>query len=573
MKRFVFLTGGVVSSLGKGITAAAIGALLESRGFKITIQKIDPYLNVDAGTMSPYEHGEVYVTDDGSETDLDLGHYERFTNITTSKLNNFTTGQIYQQVIEKERKGQYLGETVQVVPHITNEIKSLINHVAEGQDVTLVEIGGTIGDIESLPFIEAIRQMKTQPNTEVLYIHVTLVPFIKAAKEFKTKPTQHSVKELRSLGITPDFIVCRCDEELTEDIINKISFNCGVPTSSIISAPTLSSIYEVPLKFFEQALEIKICAEFKLLGEDYKSTNIDKWESIRFTTHNFKDSIRIALIGKYAKHNDAYKSLTEALIHGGLANKVKVNIDLLDSEKDQALLFHPNNHYNGVLIPGGFDTRGIEGKIEAAQFARENNIPFFGICLGMQCAVIEFARNVCGLKGANSTEFDKETTYPVIHLIKQWYNPRDDKIEFRDVNSPKGATMRLGSYPCQIFDKSYPSEVGSKVINAYNAYLVIHKHNAYYSFNNEFKKLIQERHRHRYEFNNEFEVTLVSKGLLIIGRMIQPRLDFNLVEIIELKNHPWFIGVQFHPEFKSKPHNPHPLFTSFIEAAKKRDRG
>ncbi len=535
--KFIFVTGGVVSSLGKGLASAAIGALLESRGLTVTIQKLDPYINVDPGTMNPFQHGEVFVTDDGSETDLDLGHYERFTNAKLGKDNNFTTGKIYHSVITKERRGDYLGGTVQVIPHITDEIINSIKLVADGIDIVIVEIGGTIGDIESLPFLEAIRQFKAEVGKEnVIYIHLTLVPYIGTAGELKTKPTQHSVKELRSIGIQPDVLLCRTDRYLSKDIKSKIALFCNVSVDAVITAKDVECIYEVPLIFNKEGLDDKIV---ELLNIWTRAPKLDAWkkfvEMYKAPTH----SVTIAIVGKYVDLTESYKSLNEALYHGGIANDCRVNLVFVDSEKIDSKTC---NEYladaGGILVPGGFGTRGIEGKICAANYAREKKVPYFGICLGMQIAVIEFARNVAGLEKANSSEFDKNTPQPVIYLMLEWYDDKTKNIEKRDVTSDKGATMRLGAYPCRLEEDTF----------AFNAYKT---------------KDISERHRHRYEFNNEYKEILKEKGLTISG--MSPAGD--LVEIVEVKDHPWFLGCQFHPEFKSRPMKPHPLFRDFIKAS------
>ncbi len=536
MAKFIFVTGGVLSSLGKGIAAAATGALLETKGIKVTLQKLDPYINVDPGTLSPFQHGEVFVTDDGAETDLDLGHYERFTHISTSQANNFTTGRIYYDVITKERRGDYLGETVQVVPHITDEIKAAVKSVSNGYDVVIVEIGGTVGDIESLPFLEAIRQMRYDVGREnVLYMHLTLVPYVKTSGEIKTKPTQHSVRELREIGIQPDVLLCRTDRLLPADIKRKIALHCNLDPDAVISAIDVESIYEVPIALHEEGLDGLICRK---LGLNREEPELQVWRDVVSKAKNPKADVVIAIVGKYIGLKDSYKSLTEALGHGGIANDARVELQWVDSEEIEA---HGVEKYlsevDGILVPGGFGIRGIEGKVEAVRYARQKLIPYFGICLGMQCAVIEFARNVCGLK-ANSTEFDSKTPNPVIYLMERWYNPRTGAYEVRTEMSEKGGTMRLGAYPCVI-------KAGT------------HAHEAYGLTETS------ERHRHRYEFNNSYRETLSLNGLVISGE--SP--DGNLVEIVELKGHPWFLGCQFHPEFKSRPTGPHPLFKAFIEAA------
>lgn len=537
MAKFIFVTGGVVSSLGKGIASAAIGALLEARGLKVTLQKLDPYINVDPGTLSPFQHGEVFVTDDGAETDLDLGHYERFTSIRTTQANNATTGRIYFNVITKERRGDYLGRTVQVVPHITDEIKLAIKSVSDGVDVVIVEIGGTIGDIESLPFLEAIRQMRYDVGREnVMYIHLTLVPYIPSAGELKTKPTQHSVKELRAIGIQPDALLCRCDRPLPEDARKKIALYCNVDEDSVIAAVDVETIYEVPLVFHREGLDRIICDRLELKTPE---PDLSRWEEV---VHRFKNptkEVNIAIVGKYVDLKDSYKSLIEALYHGGIANDARVNLQWVDAEEiEQKGPEYFLSEADGVLVPGGFGIRGIEGKLQAISYARQKKVPFFGICLGMQCAVIEFARNVCGLEGANSTEFDPETPHPVIYLMKEWFNFRLNRWEHRSVNDDKGGTMRLGAYPCVLKEGSF----------AYEAYG---------------QKEISERHRHRYEFNNEYREVIEGAGMKITGE--SP--DGRLVEIIEIPDHPWFLGCQFHPEFKSRPTEPHPLFRAFIKAA------
>ncbi|MCX7965368.1 MAG: CTP synthase [Syntrophorhabdaceae bacterium] len=536
-QKFIFITGGVVSSLGKGIASASIGALLEARGLTVMLKKLDPYINVDPGTMSPFQHGEVFVTDDGAETDLDLGHYERFTNSTGSKKNNFTTGQVYDAVISRERKGEYLGVTVQVIPHITDEIKQRILDVDEGVDIVIVEIGGTVGDIESLPFLEAIRQLRNDLGKDnTLFIHLTLVPFIKSADEVKTKPTQHSVKELREIGIQPDILICRAENFLTQPIKDKIALFCNVEKDAVISAKDVDIIYEVPLLFHKEGLDDKITS---LLNIWSRKPDLSKWEKIVETIRNPKKQVDIALVGKYVRLKDSYKSLNEALVHGGIANNARVNIKYVDSEEIESGLMEKLDGADGILIPGGFGDRGIEGKIKAIKYARENKIPFFGLCLGMQLAVIEISRDLAGLKDAHSTEFNENTPYPVIYLIEEWID-RENKIQKRDKFSAKGGTMRLGAYKCILKQGSL----------AHRAYM---------------QDTIFERHRHRYEFNMSFKKTLEECGMEITG--ISP--DGKLAEIIELKGHPWFLACQFHPEFKSKPFNPHPLFKEFIKASLK----
>jgi len=537
MPKYIFITGGVVSALGKGIAAASIGALLEAKGLRVTLQKLDPYINVDPGTLSPFEHGEVFVTDDGCETDLDLGHYERFTHVRMSVVNNYTTGKIYNNVITKERRGDYLGDTVQVVPHITDEIKEAIKSSASDEhDAVIVEIGGTVGDIESLPFLEAIRQFRYYVGREnVLYVHLTLVPYIKTAGELKTKPTQHSVNELREIGIQPDVLLCRTDRALPSEMKRKIAIHCNLDTDAVIAAIDVDTVYEVPISFKSEGLDTLI--EKKLSLND-KEPDLSIWMDVVERIKHPKIETTIAIVGKYVGLRDSYKSLEEALIHGGIANNARVILQWVDSEAIEAkgaerLLAE----VDGILVPGGFGSRGIEGKIEAVRYAREKKIPYFGICLGMQIAVIEFSRNVCNLS-AHSTEFDLKTTNPVIYLMEKWFNHRTGKIEERSFESQMGGTMRLGAYPCILKESS----------KAFDAYRV---------------RDISERHRHRYEFNNIYREPFCVKGLDISG--VSP--DGELVEIVELKEHPWFLGCQFHPEFKSRPIEPHPLFKAFIEAS------
>lgn len=541
MSKYIFVTGGVVSALGKGIAAAATGALLEAKGIKVTLQKLDPYINVDPGTLSPFQHGEVFVTDDGVETDLDLGHYERFTSIRTSSFNNYTTGKIYYNVITKERRGEYLGETVQVIPHITDEIKRAIKSVSNDYEVIIVEIGGTIGDIESLPFLEAIRQFRYDVGREnVLYMHLTLIPYVKTAGELKTKPTQHSVKEFREIGIQPDILLCRAERPLPPDLKKKIAIHCNLDIDAVISAPDVETTYEIPLVLHLEGLDYLID---KKLNLNKPKPDLSKWKEIVRKIKEPKHEVSIAIVGKYTGLKDSYKSLIEALIHGGIANDSRVNLLWVDSEEVEIYGAEKYlSEVDGILVPGGFGYRGIEGKVKAVNFARVKKIPYFGICLGMQCAVIEFARNVCGLS-ANSTEFDLLTKDPVIYLMERWYDFRRGKIEERREDSEKGGTMRLGAYPCILTENS----------NAFRAYGV---------------KEISERHRHRYEFNNAYREILTKNGLKISG--VSP--DGELVEIIELENHPWFLGCQFHPEFKSRPTDPHPLFKAFIGAALKERR-
>ena len=535
--KFIFVTGGVLSSLGKGLASAAIGALLESRGLTVTIQKLDPYINVDPGTMNPFQHGEVYVTDDGAETDLDLGHYERFTHAKLNRDNNFTTGKIYHSVITKERRGDYLGGTVQVIPHITDEIKRSIKLVADSVDIVIVEIGGTVGDIESLPFLEAIRQFRTDVGKEnALYIHLTLVPYIGTAGEVKTKPTQHSVKELRSIGIQPDILLCRTNKYLPKEIKAKIALFCNVTEDEVITAKDVECIYEVPLVFHKEGLDQKIVEKLNIWT---RAPRLDHWEEIVRSLKEPTSSVTIAIVGKYVDLTESYKSLNEALRHGGIPNDCRVNLKFVDSEKMQKTNCKEMlEDIDGILVPGGFGSRGIEGKICAAKYAREDKIPYFGICLGMQIAVIEFARNAAGMAGAHSQEFDKNTTYPVIYLMTEWYDDKTGTVQRRDVTSDKGGTMRLGAYPCMIKEDTL----------AHKAYDISD---------------ISERHRHRYEFNNAFIDRLEEKGLVISGT--SP--DAELVEIVEIKDHPWYLGCQFHPEFKSSPMDPHPLFREFIRAS------
>ena len=538
--KFIFITGGVLSSLGKGLSAASIGALLESRGLKVTFQKLDPYINVDPGTMNPFQHGEVYVTDDGAETDLDLGHYERFSSARMGKKNNYTTGQIYDAVISKERKGDYLGATVQVIPHITDEIKDKIRQVANGADVAIIEIGGTVGDIESLPFLEAIRQFKGDAGKEnVLYIHLTLVPFIPTAGQLKTKPTQHSVKELLQIGIQPDILLCRTDRLLPSDIKDKIALFCNIGKDCVITAKDVASIYEVPLVFHQEGLDEKIVETLNIWTREPR---LEGWHDIVHTVKNPTQEVTIAIVGKYVHLEDSYKSLNEALIHGGIANHARVHLKFVDSENfEKQDSFDMFNSVDGILVPGGFGSRGIEGKIKVIRYARENNIPFFGICLGMQLAVTECARHVCGLADAHSSEFNKDTKNPVILLLKEWYDYQKKSIQRRSEDSHLGGTMRLGAYPCELKEGTF----------AFEAYQ---------------QPSIFERHRHRYEFNNEYRDMLEKSGMIVSG--ICP--DANLVEIVEIPAHPWFLGCQFHPEFKSRPMDPHPLFRAFIKASLQR---
>lgn len=526
MTKFIFITGGVLSTLGKGIAAASMGRLLESHGYKITIQKFDPYLNVDPGTMNPFQHGEVYVTDDGAETDLDLGHYERFTSTKTTKAHNWTAGKIYESIIRKERKGEYLGKTVQVIPHVTDAIKDAFYSVADENDIVIVEIGGTVGDIESQPFLEAIRQMRLSLGANnTLFIHLTLVPFIKTSGELKTKPTQHSVRELQAVGIQPDIILCRTDRFLNKDIKAKISLFTNVPLEAVITAKDVDNIYEVPLVLAQEALDSIILKQFNL---DQKKRRLGRWKALVESMKNPRDEVDIALAGKYAELRDSYFSLKQALDHGGIDHQLKVNISWIEAEdlekgKTEKILAGAD----GILVPGGFGVRGIEGKIKAVTYARENKVPFFGICLGMQAATIEFARNIASLNKANSTEFNSKTPHKIFFKWRELKGIED-----------LGGTMRLGKFLCRLEKGSFAEK-------------------AYGKFN------IYDRHRHRYEFNPEYEEILAKAGLIISGK----NPDHNLVEIIEIKTHPWFLGCQFHPEFKSKPLKPHPLFKAFIGAS------
>ncbi len=523
--KFIFVTGGVLSSLGKGLASASIGCLLEAWGYQVTLLKLDPYINVDPGTMSPFQHGEVFVTDDGAETDLDLGHYERYTSAKLTRDNNSTTGKIYQAVIEKERRGDYLGKTVQVIPHITNEIKTTIKRLAEGVDVVIVEIGGTVGDIESLPFLEAIRQMRTDVGREnSVFIHLTLVPFIKTSGELKTKPTQHSVKELREIGIQPDVVMCRTDRNLPKDIKDKIALFCNVPPRAVITARDVANIYEVPICLHEEGLDSLVLEELDLPATECK---LQQWRKLVDNIYNPRQKVVIGIVGKYVELEESYKSLTEALLHGGLPHESRVELSWIESEGLVGEDWQEKlEGVDGILVPGGFGPRGIEGMLRAISHARVNRIPFFGICLGMQCAVIEFARNVCSLE-ANSSEFNPSAQHRVIYKLRELLGVEE-----------MGGTMRLGAYPCEI-------EPDSLAFQVYG------------------EREISERHRHRYEFNREFEEILTSYGLKISGN--SP--DRNFVEIVELPEHPWFLGCQFHPEFKSKPLRPHPLFVSFIRAS------
>ncbi len=524
--KYIFVTGGVVSSLGKGVASASIGALLESRGFRVTLMKFDPYVNVDPGTMSPYQHGEVFVTDDGTETDLDLGHYERFTHTITSKLNNYTTGRIYETVINKERRGDYLGKTVQVVPHITDEIKEAMIRVGKGVDVVIVEVGGTVGDIESLPFLEAIRQFRLElGRNNAVNVHLTLVPYIAAAEELKSKPTQHSVRELRSIGIQADVLLCRADRAIPDEVRRKIALFCNVAPEQVIAARDVSTIYEVPLMFAREGLDETLLDQLNLPRYE---RDLARWETLVSRVKNPKHKVRIGIVGKYVELPDAYKSLNEALAHGGVANETKVELVYINAEEiEEGSWPRALFEVDGLLVPIGFGKRGTEGKIRAIRYAREHQVPFFGICLGMQCMTIEYARNVCGIKDATSTEFDNDAAQPVIFKLR-------DLLGVEEM----GGTMRLGAYPCKL-------EEGSLARSIYG------------------EELISERHRHRYEVNHKYLATLQEHGLVISGR--SP--DGKFIEMVELPGHPWYLGCQFHPEFKSKPTEPHPLFVSYIAAA------
>jgi CTP synthase len=530
--KFIFITGGVVSSLGKGLSAASIGALMEARGLRVAMQKMDPYINVDPGTMSPFQHGEVFVTDDGAETDLDLGHYERYTTANLSRRSNFTTGQIYDSVIQKERRGDYLGGTVQVIPHITNEIKAKIMANAEDADIAIVEVGGTVGDIESLPFLEAIRQFRTDRGYEnVLYIHLTLVPYIRTAGELKTKPTQHSVKELREIGIQPDILLCRCDREIPRDMKGKIALFCNVREESVITVRDVDNIYEVPIALHEQGLDERIVEALNIWT---KAPDLTAWERIVKRVKEPAGETTIAIVGKYVDLTESYKSLSEALVHGGIGNDCRVNLKYVDSEAlERHGIGSTFDDVDGILVPGGFGERGSEGKIAAICHARENRIPFFGICLGMQMAVVEFARNVCDIEDAYSSEFKEEAKNPVIHIMEKQKSVKG-----------KGGTMRLGAYPCTLGGQTLARRIYGQ-------------------------DEIGERHRHRYEFNNAYRQKLQNCGLVISGTYVKE----DLVEIVELADHPWFLGCQFHPEFKSRPMDPHPLFESFVGACLQAGKG
>ena len=536
MTRFIFITGGVVSSLGKGIASASLATLLETRGLKVTLLKLDPYINVDPGTMSPFQHGEVFVTSDGAETDLDLGHYERFVRTTMTKDNNFTTGQIYESVIRKERRGDYLGATVQVIPHITDEIKRMIHKGAGDADIAMVEIGGTVGDIESLPFLEAIRQMAVELGRErTLFMHLTLVPYIAASGEIKTKPTQHSVKELRSIGIQPDVLLCRADRPLPPAERSKVALFTNVEERAVISAVDVDSIYKIPLLLHEQQLDNIVVEKMHI---DTGPADLHEWEQVVRDTGRRQGKVTIAMVGKYVDLTESYKSLSEALIHAGIHTLTNVEIKYVDSEKIEQQGIGILEDADAILVPGGFGARGIEGKIEAVRYARENNVPYLGICLGMQVAVIEYARNVAGLAGAHSTEFNKGTEHPVIALIEEWQRA-DGGLEQRTEDSDLGGTMRLGGQQCRLASDSLARQIYGEDV-------------------------IEERHRHRYEFNNRYREQLSEKGLSLSGIS----MDGNLVEVVEVSAHPWFFACQFHPEFTSTPRDGHPLFSSFVEAAK-----
>ncbi len=539
--RYIFVTGGVVSSLGKGVAISSLAAILESRGLKVTLLKFDPYVNVDPGTMSPFQHGEVFVTEDGAETDLDLGYYERFARIMMSKNNNFTTGRIYAEVIARERKGEYLGATVQVIPHITDEIKRNIVQDKEAFDIVLVEIGGTVGDIESLPFLEAIRQLRMELGVErSLFIHLSLVPYIAATNEIKTKPTQHSVKELRSIGIQPDLLICRCSLKLPDSERKKIALFTNVEERAVITSVDMSSIYEVPQLLHEQKLDDIVLEKLKLSA---KPANLQEWEKVVFLQKNSKQEIKLLLVGKYGNYADAYKSLNEALMHAGIQTETRVNVQFIDAEQIEQEGVECLKGAHAILVPGGFGIRGIEGKIKAAQFARENHIPYLGICLGMQIAVIEFARHQANMSAANSTEFNPDTPFPVVALVTSFLTENGIR-ETRTEASDLGGTMRLGAQKCQLVSDSLSEKIYGK-------------------------KIIQERHRHRYEVNNQLLPLLEKAGLKVSART----LDGNLVEMIEIPYHPWFVACQFHPEFHSTPRDGHPLFTQFIRAAIRRSRG
>ena len=539
MTSMIFVTGGVVSSLGKGIAAASLGSILEARGLRVTLLKLDPYINVDPGTMSPFQHGEVFVTEDGAETDLDLGHYERFVRTRMSQRNNFTTGRIYANVIAKERRGDYLGSTVQVIPHITDEIKDSVNQAVEGYDVALVEIGGTVGDIESLPFLEAIRQLGSEYGRQAMYIHLTLVPYLKAANEIKTKPTQHSVKELRSIGIQPDVLLCRCERMISDVERKKIALFTNVPAEAVISAVDVDNIYKIPVFYHRQGLDRIVLDR---LGIKASPPDLSDWEDVVERRARPQHEVTIAMVGKYVEHADAYKSLNEALLSGGLADRIAVKIKPVESEEIEGSGVGLLEEVDAILVPGGFGERGFEGKIAAIRHAREQGVPYLGICLGLQTAVVEFARNVCGLNDANSTEMNADTPHPVIGLISEWMDEKGQR-ELRDEHCDLGGTMRLGAQRCRLVSDSLARKLYGK-------------------------EEVLERHRHRYEFNNGYREILTEHGLKLAGFSI----DGTLVEIVELPDHPWFLGCQFHPEFTSTPRDGHPLFTGFIRAALERQQ-
>ncbi len=537
MSRYVFVTGGVVSSLGKGIVASSIGAILEARNLKLSLIKLDPYINVDPGTMSPYQHGEVFVTADGAETDLDIGHYERFVNFTAGRRHNYTSGQIYESVIRKERRGEYLGKTVQVIPHVTDEIKHSIAAGASGADVTLIEIGGTVGDIESLPFLEAIRQLGLEAPGQVAYVHLTLVPYLQSSGEIKTKPTQHSVKELRSIGIQPDVLMCRTQYDLPKEQRAKIAMFTNISSEAVVSAIDLEDLYEVPLWLHRQGVDDILVGK---LGIEAPAADLSAWQRVADLRKRAKGCVTVAIVGKYIDLADAYKSINEALIHAGLETATHIDVEYIDPENDSVKRL---SAADAILVPGGFGERGVEGKVRAVAYARQNKVPYFGICLGMQVAVIEFARNVAGLDGAGSTEFSAKPPHPVIAMMSEWMDD-SGKLEQRDIDSDMGGTMRLGAQPCKLLS-------GSRIREAYGRDEII------------------ERHRHRYEFNNNYADRLERAGLLIASKSS----NNELVEVVELKDHPWFVGCQFHPEFTSRPRNPHPLFCSFVNAAKEYKEG
>ncbi len=540
MTSLIFVTGGVVSSLGKGIAAASLGSILEARGLRVTLLKLDPYINVDPGTMSPFQHGEVFVTEDGAETDLDLGHYERFVRTRMTQRNNFTTGRIYANVIAKERRGDYLGSTVQVIPHITDEIKDSVNQAVEGYDVALIEIGGTVGDIESLPFLEAIRQLGFEYGKQALFMHLTLVPYLRAANEIKTKPTQHSVKELRSIGIQPDVLLCRCERMLSDHERKKIALFTNVAPEAVISAVDVDNIFKIPLFYHRQGLDRIVLDR---LGLKANAPDLSDWEDVVERRARPEHEVTVAMVGKYVEHADAYKSLNEALLSGGLSDRVAVRIRPVESEEIEQSGTGVLDGVDAILVPGGFGERGFEGKLSAIRYAREQGIPYLGICLGLQCAVVEFARNVCGLEGANSTEMDPDTPHPVIGLITEWLDEKGQR-ELRKEGDDLGGTMRLGAQRCRLQPNTLVRRLYAK-------------------------DEVLERHRHRYEFNNGYREVLTEHGLVLSGFSV----DGTLVEMVELPSHPWFVACQFHPEFTSTPRDGHPLFTGFIRAALKRQLG